>query len=132
MTHDMWRGTHMVWWILSQHFRSLAVTVWEKRCFVDIGWFHIKAPRKIWRFLFGFLTTKVKSFWYFSNKNFFFLLNFCYFWPLLEFFKDFYIFKGFKNEIFNIMFYYYIFQVKNVIPSVTGQNHFKYLLFLCF
>ena len=61
----------------------------------------------------------------------FFKQFFGYFWPLKFFLKIFLIFEGFKNEIFNIMFYYF-FQVKSVIPSVTGQNYFKYLLFYVF
>ena len=39
-------------------------------------------------------------------KKTFFKQCFCYFWPLLELLKIFIIFKGFKNEIFNLMFYY--------------------------
>ena len=29
VTHDTWHVTHRWWWTLSQHFRSLALTVWE-------------------------------------------------------------------------------------------------------
>ena len=36
------------------------------------GWFHMKAQRKTCQLCFGFLTNKVKIFWYFSNKNVFF------------------------------------------------------------
>ena len=51
------------------------------------------------------------------------------FWPPLEFFKIFFLFlKFFRNETFNIMFNFF-FQIKSVIPSVTGQNHSKYLKF---
>ena len=71
---------------------------------------------------------KSKVFWYFSKKKRFLKQNFGYFWPLLEFFKDIFIFEVFKNEIFSIMFYY-SFQLKSVIPSVNGQNHCKYLHF---
>ena len=66
-------------------------------------------------------------------KNVCFLQNFGYFWPLLEVFKDFFlIFNGVKKVIFNIMFYYSFSNKKSVIPSVTGQNRFKYLLFYVF
>ena len=76
-------------------------------------------------FLFGLLTKKVKGFWYFSNKNVFLTK----FWFFLTPFYNFLLFLKFffLNEIFNIMF---LFQVKSVIPSVTGQNHCKFLHFM--
>ena len=41
-------------------------------CQVVLGWFHVKSPRKTWQIFFWFLTLKVKSIRYFSDKNYFF------------------------------------------------------------
>ena len=63
----------------------------------------------------GFLTKKSQKFWYFYNKNIF-KLNFGYFRPLLEFVKDFFFnFEVFRNEIFNIMFFFLLFFTSKVV-----------------
>ena len=36
VTCDRWQVTHRGWWTLSQHFRSLALTIWEWRYFEDL------------------------------------------------------------------------------------------------
>ena len=61
------------------------------------------------------VTTFFLDFWPKKSKSFDILVvktifkqNFGYFWPLLKIFKDFFIFQGFKNEIFNRMFYYFL------------------------
>ena len=59
------------------------------------GWFHIKARRKTWPyFFFNFWPKKSKGFDILVVKIFF-KQNFGYFWPLLEFFKDFFNFSRF-------------------------------------
>ena len=105
-----------------------------KETSVTKGWFHVKAPRKTWQFFFDFWPKKNKL--YFSYINVFkqILVIFYQFWKCYRFFFS------LKNEIFNI-FYYYSFQVKRIIPSVTGQNTlnsytkknvFKGIFFVCF
>ena len=81
-------------------------------------------------FCFGFLTKKVKSYWYFSNKNIFWQ-SFGSFWrPFKDFFFSFWCFL---NEIVNLMSFFLLFQVKvSFIPSVTGQNPSKCLQFYVF
>ena len=51
----------------------------------------MKAPRKTWEFFFGFWPKKSKVFDISVIKTFL-KLNFGYFWPLLEFFKEYLIF----------------------------------------
>ena len=58
---------------------------------------------------------------------FFFKQNFGYFWQLLEFFRDFLIFKVFKNEIFIIMFYFSFLSLR-YYTYVIGHNHSKYYI----
>ena len=80
-------------------------------------------------FFFVFLNKKVKSSWYFSSKNPFKTK----FWLFLNtfriFLKNFSFLKGFRNKIFNKIVFF-SFQVKSVIPSVTGKNHSNYLDFM--
>ena len=36
LTPDTWHLTHRTWWRLTQHLKSLALTIWRWRCFEDI------------------------------------------------------------------------------------------------
>ena len=52
-----------------------------------LWWFHVKSPRKTRPICFWFLTLKLKSIRYFSEKKNTFLKNFVDFWPFLDFFR---------------------------------------------
>ena len=67
------------YWKLPGKTFSCSVVFPFREYVLIIGWFHIKTPRKIWQFFFRFLTKKIKSFWYFSNKKRFFNKNFVIF-----------------------------------------------------
>ena len=60
--------------ILCKMFRKRKLRpIWYFASEVALGWFHIKELGKTWNFFFFFifLPKKVRSFWYFSNKNVF-------------------------------------------------------------
>ena len=65
------------------------------------GWFHVKSPRKTWPIFFGFLTWKVKSISYFSNKNTFLDI----FWWILTIF---WFFKEISNFVkLDVVFHFF-------------------------
>ena len=82
---------------------------------------------------FGFFTNKVKSFWYFSKKKTFFFNKivgiFDHFYKFLNIFI--FIFEVFKNEIFNIMFYF-SFLSQKCLTFCHRSKSLWIFTFLCF